>query len=283
MIAVVSLGHNAALVRDERREQMVVHGRGVGFGIKPGATIDPARVEQVFRATPTMPIERLAQILPNIPLEIVQLASEIVDTAMRRLGVAVGPGLVLPLADHLALAIPRAEQSADTHPLQWEIQQLYPEEYALGVEALHIVHARTGVDLPVAEAAAVALHLINARFAEDSLASTLKMTQLIPRILEVVAQSATVTIDHSSMSVTRFVTHLRYLFVRLSRGTQLLDLHETLLSAIPSAHPKAYQTAIRVQYLIESEMGGRLSGDEVAYLTLHIARMLADVDQPGSV
>ena len=276
MEAVKALGHNAVLVTGTQHEELVVVGRGIGFGITQGSIIDESRVEQTFRATADMPQDRLEALLKEIPFDVLDTASSIVELAMSQLGVAVGPVVILPLADHLAQAIQRAGRAPQpVHPLQWEIQQIYPAEYAVGIDAIALVQQKLNEELGTGEAAAIALHLINARFAGDSLAPAVKMTELMPRILDLVAQSTKVDINHGSMDVARFVTHLRYLFVRLSNGTQLTDLNHHLVESISATNPEAYQVALRVQYLLESTLEQQMSGQELAYLTLHLSRIMA--------
>ncbi len=83
--------------------------------------------------------------------------------------------------------------------------------------------------------------------------------------------------DHQSMSAARFVTHLRYLFVRLQSGRQFEGEVPTVRDAVVLAHPEAYRAAQRIRYLLTVN-DQSLSEDEITYLTLHIARLAAVSD-----
>ena len=155
---------------------------------------------------------------------------------------------------------------------QGEVSQLYPREVAAGREAVDLAAARLGIVLPADETISFALHFVNAAFASEGMAPTIHMTERIGRVLEVVSQSMGVTLDAESMNVARFVTHLRYLFVRLDADALFDDPSAELLSGIRASHLAAYACAQRVRYLLE--MGGaRLTEDEVLSLALHVARV----------
>mgnify|MGYP000476356576 CR=1 FL=1 len=86
-----------------------------------------------------------------------------------------------------------------------------------------------------------------------------------------------VTIDTHSMNAARFVTHLRYLYARVASGKQIVDPHPTFVDAIANAHPEATACAMKLRFQFEMNLGEKLTTDEVAYLALHIARLLWDL------
>ena len=184
---------------------------------------------------------------------------------------------LLPLADHLTFAIERTREGIVVeYPLRWEVRQLYPEEVAVGELGVALVRHRIGVEPPPAEAVALAMHLVTAPFDRPGLTRTVRMTGLINRVLDLIGTALGVAIDRDSMSATRFVTHLRYLFVRLDQHRQINSRASPVAVAVRVNHPDAHVVARRVQDLIEFEVGDRLTEDELLYLTLHIARLASD-------
>ena len=75
------------------------------------------------------------------------------------------------------------------------------------------------------------------------------------------------------MNAARFITHLRYFFVRALNGKQLGEGATGLGSSIGQAYPEAFGTALKLQAVLELRLGEPLTDDEVTYLTLHVARM----------
>lgn len=76
------------------------------------------------------------------------------------------------------------------------------------------------------------------------------------------------------MDCARFVTHLRYVFARISAGSQIVEQGTTLLQAITNEHPEAVRCAYKVKYLIEAAFAVDLTADETAFVGMHLARLL---------
>lgn len=272
------LNNNAVLVVDDERGEHIVLGKAIGYGKRPGDAVDARLVAQTFVPDGAHSIERLSAFLADIGLDVVRVAADIAEIAHAELGVRVSQALLLPIADHLAFAIARiADQVPIEYPLRWEVTQLYPKEVELGRRAVALVNQRLGVSLPPEESIPLALHLVNAQFATEGLMRTIQMTERISQVMQVIESGARITIDPDSMSAARFVTHLRYLFVRLDQHKQIVDSPHALMSAIVESHPEAYELAKRVAYLLEMDGTTRLTRDEVLYLTLHVARVTSDV------
>ncbi|MGJ0184354.1 PRD domain-containing protein [Corynebacterium glyciniphilum] len=269
------ISNNAALaIRDD--EEVVVLGRGVGFGVKNGDEVDQDRVERVFLADDGSS-ERLSAMLADLPLGCLRAAGRIADLAHDKLGVRVSQALILPLADHLAFAEQRARDGVTiAFPLMWEVSQLYPKEHEIGREAVHIADEVLEVTLDPDEAVAIAMHLVNIQFATPGHTNAVKMTETIATIIDVVEKTFNMCIDRHSMDCARFVTHLRYVFARVASDRQIAESHPTLFDALTATHPEAMQCAAKVRYFIEVAFGTTLGIDETAYLGVHIARLLAD-------
>lgn len=274
MRTIRQLGHNAVLVEDEAGGQRVALGRGIGFSAKPGSELTPDAVEQWFSVTSPAELERVNAMVASLPLDMLVLATTITARANQMLTAKVSPSAVVPIADHLHLAIQRAPGPREEHPLQWEVQQLYPEEYGVGRSALALVEESTGVRLPESEAVALALHIITATIEAEGVRTTIAVTRLISELLDVVSATAGREVREDAMATSRFVSHLRYLFLRLNRPEVATTSVSGVLAALIQEQPEAYQTALRLAYLIESRVSLRVSEEEVAYLTIHVARLL---------
>lgn len=273
------LNNNAVMVNDDG-DTSIVLGRAIGYGKRSGDVIDPSVVTERFVPDSNTSLERLAAFLTDTPLEVVRLAGEVADMARERLGIKVSQALVLPLADHIAFAVERSRKGIDfLYPLRWEIAQVYPQELSLGRYALGLVRRRLGVELADDEAMAIAMHIVNAQFVGESLGPTIEMTAKLKSILAVVGATMNIRVDPESMSATRFVTHLRYLFVRLQSRKRFVGETPGIRSVVMESHPEAYRCAERIRYLLT--VGDQsLSDDEVTYLALHIVR-LTQTEQVG--
>ena len=268
--------NNVVLAAADDGREVILTGRGLGFQARPGQPIDEAKVARVFVPTDGRDPDHLAELLAGIPAEAISLVSN----SLAGLGqdqLARNPALVAALADHVDFAIRRtADDLVLEYPLVAEVVHLYPDEYAQAKALLARLNEQLAKPLPQAEAVALALHLVNAGFSGGDLAFTYKLTGVIQQLLVVVEQSFGISLDGSSVNVGRFVTHLRYLFVRIEQHRQLAESHAAINAAIRDASPDGFACARRVASLLELRLGSALTEDEVAYLALHIARLTAE-------
>lgn len=121
------------------------------------------------------------------------------------------------------------------------------------------------------------MHLVNAAFNSGNLAFTYRMTGLFSQVFDVIEGEYGEPLDRESVNVARFITHLRYFFVRMHAGEQVEDEQGALADAIRGAHTRAHGCAVKVRGLLEMRLEQPITDDETAYLTLHIARLT----QPG--
>ncbi|BAS12687.1 beta-glucoside operon antiterminator [Arthrobacter sp. Hiyo8] len=274
------LNNNAVLAIDDDGNDLVVIGRGLGHGRRPGDEISREVADQVFVAAENANVERLARFLDDIPLDCLNAAGEVAALAGERLDLRVSQALVVPLADHLSFAVERLQAGIRAQfPLAWEVSQLYPKELSTGREALGLVEASLGVRLHDDEAVALAMHFVNAQFATPGMEKAMQMTGVIAQAFALVDKTFGFTVDQQSMNAARFVTHLRYLFSRVASGKQISEKSSVLVDAIIQSHAEAVVCAAKIQYLLEMGLDTSLTRDEVAYLALHVARLVADVNE----
>lgn len=267
--------NNVVLAVDERDVELVLFGRGLGFKAAPGAPVDPLRVERRFVPGGSASADRIAAMVDEIPAEDIELAQRLVELVRARLGRRISDHVLLPLADHLSFALRRAAQGIAEieYPLRWEVQYLYPAEVAAARDMLDLVATDRGVRLPDVETVPLALHLVNAQFDAD-MSATAQMTADLHRILDIIREEYGVRIDETSMEVARFVTHLRYLFLREQQGRTLTETPAELHAALRSARPREYTSAGRIGTLLADQYGWTVSTDEILYLALHVSRLV---------
>ncbi|WP_371152908.1 PRD domain-containing protein [Buchananella felis] len=296
--------NNVVLARDPSVGglEVILTGRGLGFGLKPGQTIDPAKVVRKFVPEDGRDPDHMGQLLADISPEQISLVGEAMARAGLPESLTSSVTLVMALADHISFAIKRIEAGIEfEYPISTEVQSLYSEEYSQAVALLAALNEQLGGVLPLGEATAFTLHLVNAGFSTGDLSYTYTMTGVIQQMLAVVEQAfgslpspgpaatpgergrakewaAASAPQAATVSVSegRFITHVRYLFVRIGQGKQLVEKASSIGKAIREAYPRAHQCALKLASLIELRLGARLTNDEVAYLTLHVARLADD-------
>ncbi len=269
--------NNVVLGTDPDGKEVVLLGKGLGFGRRPGDVVADA-AGQRFVSDATYRATQLAEMLAGSTWEQARVAQRIVDLAHDRLGIEVNQAILLPVLDHLSFAVRRAAEGIEIEfPLKWEVAQLYPDESAVGRRALAIANHALGVRLQPDEWVAFSLHFVNQRWARGDVASTMALTDVINAAFAELEQRWGKPIDRVSMGAARFVTHLRYLMVRVAEDRQLTDAPMDIMGAMRVSHPTAADAAVRLGEVVGLRLGRTLTADEVAYLALHAGRLYNDV------
>ncbi|MFJ3905994.1 PRD domain-containing protein [Streptomyces sp. NPDC090025] len=279
MEALRVLNNNVVLARDGKGQEVILTGRGIGFVSRQGKPIDPSLIVRVFVPADGRDPDHLAEVFALIGEDVLRA----VVIALEEVGIegreSTRPTLAIAIADHVAGALDRtAKGVVIEYPLRAETQALYPTEYAQAQRLLAAVNERVDPRLDPSEATALALHLVNAGFASGDLSFTYKMTGVIQQMLAVVGERYGIDVSQESMNAARFITHVRYLFVRIQQHQQLKGHESTIGKGIRHHYPEATVTAQKLATIVELRLGERLSEDEVSYLALHVARMTMDAD-----
>ncbi|MFW9181080.1 PRD domain-containing protein [Corynebacterium striatum] len=264
-------GSNAGTPAGEDTEDVIVTGRGIGFQAKAGDAVDPAKVVKVFVPASGRDPDHSAAMLAAVPGEFIQLVLEAMDRAHVPDTLRGKLTLVVALADHVHSAVNRG--ISIEYPLEAEVRHLYAEDFALASTLLQEINTGLHSPLPESEAVALTLHLVNAGFTVGDLSGTYRMTGLIQQLLDIIGSHNGVELESEDLSVARFITHLRYLFVRMAEHSQLDSPGSPVSNVINDQYPDAAQCARTVAGVIELRMNESLTADEITYLTLHIARL----------
>ena len=273
------VNNNIVTSLDEQNREIIVMGRGLGFGRKPGMPIEDEKVEKVFRLNSAGENQKLVDIIQDIPLEHIKAADQIIEYAKSMLGERLKETIYLSLIDHIDGAIDRYKNQIQfTNPLLWEIKQYYPSEFKVGVQSLSILRKMLGIELPVDEAAFIALHFITAEY-DTKMDVTFDIPRLIDDIIAIVESEFSIKIDKESIHYERFITHLKFFAARVLQAKQMPDDDDFLFrNMIRDQYKKSYACAQMIrQHLCECYKVA-ISEEEVVYLTVHIKRVTMHVD-----
>ncbi|MDO4243732.1 MAG: PRD domain-containing protein [Actinomyces sp.] len=268
--------NNVVLARDELGREAVLTGRGIGFGARPGQRVDTALIAR--RYVLAQQAESLGEVLAGIPLARIALIERVFLAAARELGGRVPASTIVAVIDHVSQAMERVSQGANMdYPLRAEVAHLHPEELVLAERMVDELNAAQDIQLPAGEAYALALHLFTAAVGAASTREAVAQSRLIRQVMELLSSAYGPGFDTGSVNAARFATHLRYFLAR-ARTAQVEDGTASVIAgALREDRPHAYQVALRVKGLLELRLGISVSDDELAYLTMHVARLEAGI------
>ena len=145
MVIQKVINNNVISAYDENQQEVVIMGKGIGFKAHTGDAIDESRVEKVFRIENEKLSRQFQEILENIPLEHMQLTSDIITYAKKNLNVQLNQSIYITLTDHINFAIQRQVQGIQLkNALLWEIKKFYHQEYLMGKYAINLLNEKLG-------------------------------------------------------------------------------------------------------------------------------------------
>lgn len=269
---ILRIFNNNVVLARRGSEDVVVTGRGIAFGAKKGDVLDESNVQRVFVPADGRDPDHSGQMIAGLPAEDIHR----VTAALEAVGAKPSITLVTAVTDHIINALERASRGEEiAYPLRAEVQHLYPAEYTQGERLLEHINILFDATLPTTEATALAMHLVNAGFNTGDLAHTYRMTGLIQQMMQIIAAEFGVEFEAASINVARFITHIRYLFVRLEQGKQLERGNSPLARELTRSYPREVECARKVAAVVELRFDTALTEDEIAYLALHIVRLSA--------
>ena len=254
-------------------KEVVIMGRGLGFGMKPGKEIPEGKIEKVFRLDSQNSTDKFKELLANLPLEHIQASTEIINYAKSVLNRRLNQSIYITLTDHINFAIERfKERMVFTNPLLNEIKTFYKEEYLIGEYAVALIERRIGITLPVDEAGFIALHIVNAEY-NTAMRDTIDITNLIQNVVKIVKEYFSMDLDETSLNYQRFVTHLRFLAQRIIGGEMLNSENPEFNQLISQMYPEEYACSLKLKDYIQVTYHHDVTEEETAYLAVHIKRI----------
>ena len=254
-------------------KEVVIMGRGPGFGMKPGKEIPEGKIEKVFRLDSQNSTDKFKELLANLPLEHIQASTEIINYAKSVLNRRLNQSIYITLTDHINFAIERfKEKMMFTNPLLNEIKTFYKEEYLIGEYAVALIERRIGIKLPVDEAGFIALHIVNAEY-NTVMRDTIDITTLIQNVVKIVKEYFSMDLDETSLNYQRFVTHLRFLAQRIIGGEMLNSDNPEFNQLISQMYPEEYACSLKLKDYIQVTYHHDVTEEETAYLAVHIKRI----------
>lgn len=271
---------SAALCVDDDGCQLVALGKGIGF-LETGASVPLSRIDRTFYDVD----QRYVASLNDIPQDVFEFVSQLIDAAEGLLSYPLSPNLPFILADHVAFAIKRAREGIQVRmPLAFDVRQQYPMEYRLGELAVDRINRTFSVKLPKSEAVGIAMAFVN-NATQSSAANTVSgetFERVLSRSVRAIERITGVKVDRDSFNFTRFATHLQYLFQRIEAGEPIESGSASMYPQMRNDYPDIASCVDAVGDLLRKNLGHDLSDEERLYLMLHINRIVAKANDAPS-
>lgn len=263
------LNNNAVVVMDGTNEKIAIGG-GIAFGKKRNDIVNPDKIEKLFIMKEN---EKLQQLLSRIPEEHVIISEEIITYAEKHIGAKLNERIHLVLTDHLSFAIEREKQGIQLkNKLLQEIKILYKSEYEIGLWAIRHIKEKSNIEMPVDEAAFIALHIHTMKPQGGDIRETVRQTHIVKDMVQTIMEFLKISIREDDISYQRLITHLRFALTRVNHY-EIHTMDNEMLEMIKKKFPLSYRCANHVAKELLDQHEIVIPEHEMGYITLHIERL----------
>ena len=269
--------NNNVVLAYQDDSEIVVFGKGIGFGKQHGDEIDKTKVEKIFTTTEkqTHSFENLFKEISN---EYADLTFMIVKQAEADLGIEFDSSIYIAIMDHINYALIRAKQGLFVkNELLWEIKRTYKKEYEAALKTLSIISEQTKITLPQDEAGTIAIHYFNAEDPSHHIKESYRAVEIIQDIIKIIQYFFKIEFDENEMNFNRLMTHLRYFANNMLNGEIKEESNDglPLFKQLKMQYPRTYDCVLKIRKYIKEKLEKDVSDEELMYLMIHIQRIVS--------
>ena len=268
------INNNVVCVVNERNQDRILLGSGIGFQKKKGDMVEKSKIEKEFFLKSKSVSGKLFSLLTQIPMEYMRVTDNIIKYAKESLDEELSENIYLTLTDHISFSVARQEKGLPfSNALLWEIKRFYPKEFKIGLHALELLNEEFNISLPEDEAASIAMHIVNAQLGSEAIRDTIQVTEVIQNILSLIRYHFKTDLNEESLYYSRFLTHLKFFAYRILNDNINEVGDEDFEEVVRIRYPEAYECASKIATSTSAKYNKNLSSDELVYLTVHIKRI----------
>ena len=266
------LNNNGLLVyHNETGRELIFLGNGVGFGRKPAQQVSEIKGAKVYSLVTRRKEQSVLKVVNGIRPEYIEAAGRIIEEA-ENVFQEVSHEILLPMADHIALAAKRAKENRQIpNPFTPDIRVLFAKEYAVALRGREIIKEMTGYEITDDEAGFITLH-IHAGLSDEQVSDTLNTTRIINEGISMIEKAFDQKLPSDSLAYTRLMSHLYYMAARTRRGeTTNVDFNDFIFAN----YPKTGEAAAEVCRFMGEGVKKAVAKEEIGFLATHIQRVIS--------
>lgn len=270
------INNNVVSGLDESGRETIWIGTGIGFHYKTEGVFDESIIQKKFHLEDSEAVSKFAGIAAGIPYGYIQTAEEIISIAHKKLRHRLDRSIHIGLTEHLCCAVERKNQGIELpNALLWEIKNYYPEEYAVGIEALSIIVEKLNIVLSEDEAGFIAIHIVNAEMGNFN-SRGYDIVVMTKDIINIIQYHFQKDLDHRSFAFEELMVYIKHMLRRIITNQMHHGEDEEICALICTKFPSAYDCSAKIAKFILQQMKVQPNMEEIAYMTLNINRAMRD-------
>jgi transcriptional antiterminator len=269
-VKVLKILNNSAMLVSDGTSELVLLGRGIAFNRKNDERIKSGlEVDKIYALERSA--SRFKMLIENNSSQVNELVINSMQLLMERNGTDIRPEAMIGFCDHVSIMFSRVLKGESImNPFLSETKVLYPESFEKAQSIAHQLNAQFDVIIPEEEVGYIALHLQN--IVSPASGEQMKvMNKIAAMTSDYITDELKINLDKESLIYARFMTHLKFVVMRLLRNQRSDNIMtDMILKQLSQYRPQAE----KIVDIIEQETKHQLSLDELAYLMIHVGRIL---------
>lgn len=266
------LNNNGVLVyHNETGREMILLGNGVGFGKKPAQQIEQISGAKIYTLVTRKKEQSVLKVVNGIKPGFIEAAGRIIEEA-EKVFQEVNHEILLPMADHIALAAKRAKENRQIpNPFTPDIRVLFAREYAVAMKGRDIIKDMMGYEISDDEVGFLTLH-IHAGLSDEQVSVALDTTRIINEGISMIEHAFDMKFQEDSLAYTRLMSHLYYMVARTRKGESTkVDFNDFIFANYPETGRVAEEVCEYMGRLLKKTV----AKEEVGFLAIHIQRVIS--------
>lgn len=260
------LNHNVVQALNTHNEEVIVFGKGIGFGVKTDDLIDSTKIEKEYHFNNRKNKDLYTNLVGICDENLVTLVEQTMTNIEQVFNQKPNENLRVALLDHLNFSIYRFNHGLNiTNLFNDELEAMYEKEFNFSRMLLKEINQTMKVSLPDAEIGFITQH-IHSALNNDESRSNLFM-QIIMNSLEYLEAEHGLKYPKNSLEKIRLITHLKF---ALKRASEKSTLKNEFSPKILENYPEAYKIAKDLSEYILDNFNIKFQDSEIGYLALHI-------------
>lgn len=266
------LNNNVIIAAHPKHEEVVVIGKGIGFGKKAKEMLQVEQIEKMFVLTNEREREQYKLLVPHVSEKLIELMNDLMFYIQDRVETPLNEHIHIALTDHIAFAIKRLKQGFTVdNPFLVETKVLYPNEYKIAEEVVELINSRLNIHLPEGEIGFIALHIYSS-VTNSELSSVNQNSKLIAHLVSLIETNLHLVLDKESIHYLRLVRHLQYAIERVKNGEKVEE-SQNFADLLKAEFPECYNLAWKLVKVMQKQLQLPVYEAETVYLTMHLQRL----------
>ena len=270
------LNNNVVVTENAAGREVVAMGRGIAFKRRVGDRIADSAVEKIYTISRSDMMDRFKELVASLSIDYLQTANNIIEHAETVLNCRLNDSVYISLTDHIHMAVHRIRNGISIRNMMLlDIKRFYEKEFQIGQYAVELMNKNFSVTLPEDEIGFIALHIVDGQLDfRQPMAN--RILNLMEEISSVVRMICRIDFDRESLNYYRFITHLKFFAKRVFMHQESAEeLDDEMGGMIKRKYAQAYACSEKIATLVENKYDYKVSDDEKFYLTIHIAKFIA--------